>query len=42
MARAGTVTSDVGINRVDGKLVSDVDSESAHLWCPPLLGALAP
>ncbi len=36
VARAGAVTSNVGINRVDGELVGDVDSEPAAPVVSPI------
>ena len=45
MIKPGAVVIDVGINRVDGKLVGDVDFESAQEvagWITPVPGGVGP
>ena len=45
MIKPGAVVIDVGINRVDGKLVGDVDFESASEvagWITPVPGGVGP
>lgn len=45
MVKAGAVVIDVGINRVDGKLVGDVDFESVRevaSWITPVPGGVGP